>query len=312
MKKGIVLFSVFLLSCTNLDVKNDLQKLKLNGNVKTLLVNCYTITFEDGKIIKEKNNIDDSDNPDADNKCTFNESGFILSKSTPYKDIDYSYDKNDKLVKIITEGDTVNYKYNSNGYVTTERKHDLYEKYFLTKVKYYDLKANLVKEIHFNESDKNNLIMDSKYEYDEFNNVIKIDDRKIYKNQYDDKGNLTAKNLYYRNENNILEKDLIETYHFKYDNNSNLTDVSNFDDSNYKIHNKENIRITYRYDENSNVIETKKNTFYFLINENRKDIYEDSKYTFEYEYDSHQNWIVKKIYLNDILINSIERKITYY
>lgn len=206
---SLTLFLMIFFCSTMLGQKNDLKKLNLNGNVKSIR-EFSSITIENfGDIQKDKaklsyyNIYSNNGNKIEDNR--YNSDGSLNKKFT------YKYDStgnrieqnqftsDDSLIRKIT------YKHDKQGNIIEDNS--------------YTPDGNLDKKFTYKYNNKGNRIENSI-----FTSQGNLDKKFIYK--YDDKGNVIEENCY-SSDGSLLSKD---TYKYEYDNHQNWNRQTGFED----------------------------------------------------------------------------------
>lgn len=331
MKKTIriltILLGVTLFTCAQKkEIQIETQHLSLQdikGNVKFVSVRNYEAIPNDttGKMDYYQSRFGNRD-------VYFNNSG------KPVKDVfhlnrdssttSYRYE-DDKLINEISPTLIKNYTYNDEkkqiqidfveaiGYGYNNNAGDI----FVTIVETYDENKNLIRS----ESKKENQIdSESKYIYDDANNLIMKSNIKFGVGYMDDNGvfqpSKDTVKYEYDNHNRltkVLERNKITTQYF-YDANGNLSDTWEFVDSGrYYVESKflESVRWIKRGRNDSSING--------LLGPSNIDIPEylkykgffPMKYSFKYEFDTKRNWITRYRSINGEVDMITERKIHY-
>lgn len=261
---------------SEINADNDLGKLNLKGNVKSIKQISYKAFDIFGELQKgEVNNVG--------NSCfylTFNENGNEIEKI--YYNSDGTVD--DKwITKYDEEGNEIeNNNFTSDGSLLFKLIHK------------FDNKGNRIESNTYNSDGSIN--SNSTHKYDEKENYIEsishISDGYSAKKEtysYDDKGNVIEKNGY-EADGSIRFKFL-----FHYDDKGNKIEDS-YITSDYTTNS------TFKFDNKGNVIEELES-----INKS-----ESIKNKYTYEYDEKDNWIKKVVYKNLTPTVMLERDIVYY
>ena len=301
----LILTGFFLFSFASAQVKSDLQKDNLKGNIKSLTQPCdgYSHSRKGSSLTKEI--------------ILYNNKGFKTEWSDYHADgsIDnkriYKYDEKGNITEyyiVRADGsitDKRNYLYDSKGNLIQENyseKPDTSDYSSHKNIYKYDDKGN---QIEFVRHHKSKYFADLKfsYKYDDKGNQIEeneyiMDDdgyqRATRTSTYNDKNKLIKYINSYFGTSDAPELSKSETY-YKYDTKGNLIEE-------YELYRGHLFyRLTYKYDDKDNCIED--------IKTDADGISIIWKTTCKYDYDKTGNWI-KKTNLSD---NSItERVIEYY
>jgi hypothetical protein len=308
---SIVILLTFLTSCENYaQQKNDLQKEKLSGKVKSIKVNSFSAIEKFGEIVKGEKLIGSPTNIDgySDNneQINFNEKGFIVVSKNDFINITYSYNTKNQIIE--------ENRYSKDGSILYSKKTFIYAKDKLKEEKtfdynptesitekvinFYDGLGNLMKSINYNGNGK--LSSEVIYKYDKFGNQIEI-------KGLDSIGETSflTKYKFDSRKNQIEERDFNEDGSFKlikkkFDNYQNILEI-NTQDMPIVAYTGNISKFKYS---NNLVIE------YTHLSGPGDEVYEEEKYL--YFFDKNKNWIKKTIIKNGIPKKIIERTIEYY
>jgi len=275
--------------------KNDLQKLNLKGNIKSIKETIFSAIVKSGEIIK-------GEIIDPPELMTFYTVLHIpAEKGFEYGELNCLRDKlmeqNNRLI------------FNNKGKLI---EHLLfYQNKFFIKCSYkYDNNYQLI-ESQFIDYDNDKLNIRTSYNYDVKNNSIKAISmlepgsyfKLVYK--FDNKGNLLEKRGVLPNANSNYNY----LWNFKYDNNNKII----------RSETSEGYIVTYNYDEkgfmNEEIVNNRNGEFSFFYKCNLKNDIIFVKHLnmfLKYEYDSSDNWTKKIVYLNEKPERIVERQIVYY
>lgn len=278
----VTIASLLFFSCNkSKEIKNDLDKENLSGNVKSVTENYFFAVEKFGEIVKGDAFRDFLGELMNSSYIEFNNNGYIIKSFSIFKEKNHYNDKNQLILKQYLSDDlktanTETYKYDNNGYLIESNE---------------DLSKNK-----------------SKYLNDKDGNCIEL-------NQYDSIGNLFHKvktNISYNKEGDRIEEQ--KSYnddgsffsHLKtiFDKKGNEIESCFYDESG-KIYQK----INSKYNSKNLLIE------YTEKQEYQKNVCEGWTKLIEYKYtkfDSNKNWTEKIEYRNRKPVKIIERKIVYY
>lgn len=278
----VIIASLLFCSCNkSKEIKNDLDKENLSGNVKSVTENYFFAVEKFGKIVKGDAFRDFLGELMDSSYIEFNNNGYIIKSFSIIKEKNHYNDKNQLILKQYLSDDlktanTVTYKYDNNGYLIESNE---------------DLSKNKTKYLN----DKNG-------------NCIEL-------NQYDSIGNLFNKGktkISFNKEGNRIEErksyndDGSFSHHSKtiFDKNENEIESCLYDESG-KIYEK----INSKYNSQNLLTEMiVKQEYIENVCEKWTKLY-NYKYT---KFDSNKNWTEKIEYENGKPIQIIERKIVYY
>lgn len=316
MKKIILLVitAISVVGC-NQEKKNDLQKAKLKGKVKSVSQKVYKGSEKFGEVQKDSAfcglfnaECNTTYYNEFGNKTKVEYETFFFGKEV------FTYDANQFLVVMENfdqEGklnQKIIYQNNKTGKPLENISYQGVDGILSFKEKMkYDAKNNVIETCKYDANGK--LKTKEECKYDEKENLIEkritnsevgyiYEDGKIveeplsekYTYLYDEKGNKIEENIY--KDNDILH----EKYTFKYDNKGNEIEQQLFS-------NKKNIRATSEYDSERNIIKKS-----YLNNFGDTLLVVTSSYT----YDKYKNWTKHIIYKNKKIENIVEREIEYY
>jgi hypothetical protein len=274
--------SLLFFSCNkSIEIKNDLEKQNLYGNVKSITENNFFAVKKFGEIVKGDNFRNTFGELIDSSYIEFNTNGYI-SKSFMFLNEKNDYNDKNQLItkqylsKDLKTASTETYKYDNKGYLI----------------------------------ESNNNFSKDKTKY-----LNDIDGNCIELNQYDSIGNLFYKvktNISYTKEGDRIEErksyndDGSFSSHLKmiFDKNGNEIESCHYDESG-KIYQK----INSKYNSQNLLIEYKERQEY------QKNVCEGWTKLIEYKYtkfDSNKNWTEKIEYKNGKPVEIIERKIVYY
>lgn len=289
MKKfNILVFCILLIlsGCSNNLKKNDLERMDLNGPIKSVKETSYKANLKFGEYVKGER---ERYGYNKDLYIIFNKKGFGVEKNEYESDgdlwekIKYKYNNKNNLIernKYWSDGDLLSknkYEYNVNGDIInakryTESKGNLKLQFF-SKFETND-ESKKTKEIRYNPDSS----IINKWQFQYVNgNLTKL-------SSYDSKNNITAKYIYTygANDNMLMEK-------IYYENSGGL-----------ELNNK----LIYEYNDEGNMISKVVYTSDDKI-ENR------IKYQY-LEYDKYNNWLRKLTLISDTSDYILEREIKYY
>ena len=240
------------------------------------------------------------DNLEEELENTFNDDNALIKMTFDDKKVNYTYDKLGRLINSnINDVVVANYEYQTQG----NRTSTLINKIILNDNCYYykfDKLNNMTHVYH-------NGVLENKYYYNEYNELIKEDNyliNKTFKYGYDCCGNLMYKNEYEINTNNYIKGNK-----YRYDNNYWDDQLTSF--------NGESIL----YDEIGNPIYIGNEISLDWINGNQLSSYTDNEKSINYKYD-YTNTRISKIvngvethYYNDaskIVLEKTGNNVLYY
>ncbi len=266
---------------TNINAKNDITALKLNGKIKSIRETAYPAVVKNGKVFKENR----ADADSITNFTNFNEKGFkyesgmLDSNGIPSRTTLFIYSTNDRVIEEMTymyyasnPEQVTTYKHDKHGNTVEEINYTTYSRQCSNKlVRTFDKKGNSIEENYYEPCD-------TKESYF----VLK----------YDDRGNVIEKASYSAEGMPDSNQEAV------YDSNSNLIEkISHLQDADVSG------RTTYKYDDKGNCTESIKYNFGGTVS---------SKTKYRYEFDSRGNWIKQIIYTNGTASEIKEREIKYY
>jgi hypothetical protein len=308
---SIIILFISLFSCNNFgQQKNDLQKQKLNGKVKSISENSFAATEKFGEIVKGEKLVGSPNNIDGyfnnNSHTNFNQKGFIVVDKNDFVNMTYLYNTKNQIIE--------ENRYSKDGSELYSKKTSTYDKDKLKEEKTYDYKptkslrekiinnydglGNMIKSIYYNGDGK----FSSKviYKYDKYGNQIEMkildsinETSFLSRYKYDSKKNQIE-------EKNINEDGSFKLIKKKYDNYQNIVEINNLE---MPIVAYMGDIEKYRYSNNL-VVE------YTHLLGPSDEVYEKGKYI--YLFDKNKNWIKKTIIKNGVPEKIIERVIEYY
>lgn len=283
--------------------ENDLPKLKLKGNVQTLIENTYKLDEVSGEIAKGELLYRDV--------FSFNEKGFYTEK-TRYIQMDeinlrdvYFYDESDNLIEEKRYyGDDelknrINYFYNDQKKLV-ELNHFNGEDNLTSKTIYsYDANGNLIEQV---QSSADGALMEKRvFVYDESGQKIEFHHWPVgeipgpmrTQNLYDEKGKVIQDKRF------DVDGNLMQKRFYAYTDKGEKVEETRFDADDKLI-----TTIKYAYDDEGNTIS-------YLLLDPEGNISLEQSYMFE-NFDEKGNWL-KKVYKTSTNASLIfEREIVYY
>ena len=285
MKKLLYIFLGFGLffSCSE-NKENDLDKVNLKGNVKSVFDISFEAVEKFGKITKGA-------------EITYSNHDIYKRERTVY---------NDKGNKI--EKDSHN---NSQGSLTHKDTFEYDDKGNQIEWRSYVSDGSLQSKVTYRYDDKGNII-----ENRTINSDGNLNDGWTY--EYDDKGNHIKSRHYYDSFLNNLDN-----FTYEHDDKGNVIEFKKYNkdgELNYKQKNRWNDKgnlIEYsKYDKDGKL------TFRRTIQHDKGNIIERKDYdkknklkdktNYEYKFDDKENWIQKIIFKNDKVTHIVERDIDYF
>lgn len=269
MRTKLILFLLFI--TYSVIGQTDVEKLKINGSILSLVQSTYKAAEIDGTVINETLN--------SKAKYTFNKNGFLIESII---------DNPDKQVWYLPEKTTTTYKYDTNGIILeTKAAEDT-----VIKIKsfVYDNLGNCIETKEYNQG--TGLLIDkSKFKYNSKNqliaeNNIKLADLRNRKIEYDANNNIAVEIW------SVKIKGEIELSSYTYKYNKNNFEI----ESVYKNEVQEISIVTTEYDSANNPILKKT---------------EDAICKYTYTFDNQNNWTKCIQIINDVQYIVTEREITY-
>lgn len=277
--------AIILISCISscsqtMSKKNDLLRLNLKGNIKTIRQFTYVAIEKFGEIQKGgfQPNIFFPENQNM--ILVFDNSGYINER--------LDFDKSG----IYTS--KTKYSYNEQKIIISEIEEDIKGDIIFSKKSFYDDEKMTVKSIINYSKDYSVQTIDY---YDNSKSKIKID-------WYTEDGKLSSRTLFkYDDNHNIIEENIYTSYGNLYAKTQNIYNTEGYKTESISTCKSELRNDYYKYDDFGNKIEEYSNKKSILVN----------KYIYKYKYDSQNNWIERVCYLNGKLpVDITERNIEYY
>lgn len=308
----VLILSFLVSSCVFANRKdNDLKKMNLYGQVKTIKTESYHAIEEFGEISKGKKGTSFTTAPDSysifDTNGNLIEKTWIKSLGMVNSEITTNinmktickYDSNGNLINKKTYQNETPfedfvYKYDNDGNLI-EHNESGYQESIINTIFKYDNGILIERTINYANGNKETKKYDSKGNWIENVSTYSGSAYKTVKsNKYDDKGNL-IEDLWHRDNGSVFMHCI-----YKYDNDNNLIEQKRYSD----IENTGLKEVWNRkYDNNGNVIEENQ----FKPNEPLYGITE-----YKYEFDSKGNWIKRIESFEDGKKFIIEREIEYW
>jgi hypothetical protein len=271
IKKHFIL-SLFLLTTYSAIGQTDIEKLKINGSISSLVQSTYFAEDSLGNLVKEK--------AISKAKYTFNTRGYIIESIV---------DNPDKQVWYLPEKTTTTYKYDTNGIIIETIAEE--DKETMQKIYVYTNSGNCIKTKTYNQK-TGSLIDKSKFKYNSKNQLIAENNT-----HYSD---IRNRKMEYDANNNISEeiwsvkiKGEIEWSSYTYKYNKDNLEI----ESVYKNEEQEISIVTTEYDSTNNpILKTNDGTI--------------CKY--KYTFDAQNNWTQCMQTIDSVKYMITEREITYH
>ncbi len=308
---AVLVSFILLVSCSKTEKEeSDLEKMKLNGKVKSLREFSYEAVEKFGELSRGKRKREYSWKKDK--HYIFNRKGYKIeltnfeSDGSLYNKTKWKYNDEVNIIEKV--------KYQQDGSIDTKETHKYNNEGKQTEFKNFNSKGNMVGifSIEYN-TDTAILVKGVKYNKDG-SVYIKISGY----SKESDNGRMLGETYIYNSDGSLKEKEASI-----YDNKDNPLEVKTFNpdgsllkkeaykynDGNktkysyYKSDGSINYELTYKYDNKNNLIEKIK------FNSNG-DIVE--KQLYKLKYDNKDNWVYKLLYENDIPKYIFERQFEYF
>ena len=275
MKKQFIISLILLTTYSAISqiasTKTDVEKLKINGSILTLVQSTYKAAEIGGKVINETLN--------SKAKYTFNKNGFLIESIV---------ENPDKQLWYLPEKIATTYKYDTNDIIIETKA----EEDTVIKIKsfVYDNLGNCIETKEYNQG-KGLLIDKSEFKYNSNNQLLEVNSSNVT--------NSTNRSFKYDANNNLEE----EFWTHKTDGEIHTTSYT------YK-YNQNNLEIesVYRNEEHEIYIIT---TAYDSANNPILKTTEDAICKYTYTYDTQHNWTKCIQIINDVQYIITEREITY-
>ena len=330
----------FLYSCNNSASKdNDWLKNGLKGNVKSIKSRAYEPIYKFGKLIKGVDDYSFDSDDYGNSKISYNSNGDMLERECF---LEYSYRVKDNKRKIQYRKIKTIYTYDKG----VRRKKNQYDSYGNDKKVVYEKQGVLTTEEFYTYDNFDNKIKDSivsperpesslsiditTYKYNNSNDIIEVicfEDpnattilsSEYYDYKYDNKGNLSQiqkKHIPRVNSTFWMDLAIVKEYPKGY-----ISSVSDFDINGNKIMLKMHTAAVSVEDGlgNEEAIVVMQSSKFIMKYDNFNNITEeiiDSQNSrvlnYEYKFDSHNNWIEKIVFVDNVPERIIEREISYF